>query len=560
MKNILLVLTVLFFANQINAQCTTDRDRVLIIGDSWAAFSWEFDAHNIAFDKYGLTDQKAYSTGGIYSANGEHDLSQNGTKARNYLTPIKKNLIIQAFEDHPHINIVHLSESGNDFLGDWDTTWTQSQIDVLTTEVYDSLMSIVDFLRAQRPGVKVLLSGYSFPNFEESINDLIVPSQHPFYNRWIDMKKPTFLQMNTLMKNMHAVFDTIAMNHSDIYFVDNKALMQYHFGQTYNLPYAPGGTYPPLTAPMPAGFIDYPSPLAAMNDYLGIKDAFHLGPQGFEYFMGNQTKKFYFDALRDYDTTTRAIALGSGSINGNGDIADTLLIGSVNSVEHKGYLTFVTPNFDASQAFGKVSLFLKRKSLQGTMPSDFDISIGLTSSYFGDSIELEAIDYSQVFAGGPDASCEVGSLSADDYWLRLDIHPLYFSFVPNDTIQVQLNFSSADSDPTQAFEFYLNEGSGNQPILDYHYYSNVGIEEVVENTSELSLTPNPTNDFTTLNFEQPITGTLRVFNSLGALVKTDYISNNSAYILNVNDLNKGMYIIQIIGNNKHTFASKLIID
>jgi hypothetical protein len=91
----------------------------MVLGDSWAAFSWEYAAHNINFDKFGLTDMEAYSTGvGVSPGNAGKELSQSGTEVRNYLTQDKKDAIAIAFLQYPEIEFVHISPAGNDFLGD----------------------------------------------------------------------------------------------------------------------------------------------------------------------------------------------------------------------------------------------------------------------------------------------------------------------------------------------------------------------------------------------------------------------------------------------------------
>lgn len=75
--------------------------------------------------------------------------------------------------------------------------------------------------------------------------------------------------------------------------------MQYLHGQLTPLEVAPGGTYAPLSVPMPLGDPSYPSPQTTMRDYLFFKDCFHLSTQGYKDLVGYQTQKFYHKFLMD---------------------------------------------------------------------------------------------------------------------------------------------------------------------------------------------------------------------------------------------------------------------
>lgn len=80
---------------------------------------------------------------------------------------------------------------------------------------------------------------------------------------------------------------------------------------------------------------------------------------------------------------------------------------------------------------------------------------------------------------------------------------------------------------------------------------------IVENSfiQNINLFPNPATDILNINLisEQPVNTTLNIFNSIGVLVKTEYISFNSGnnnYSVNINNLNSGLYFVEIISDNR----------
>lgn len=560
MKILTLILVCLLTVSSGHSQCYNTNKKVMVLGDSWAAFSWEYDSYSINFDKFGLTDVEAYSTGaGVSAGNADQELSQSGTEARNYLTQDKKDAIAIAFSQYPEIEFVHISLAGNDFLGDWDTTWTTSQIDAFSIPVIDSILSIVSYIESVKPDVTFLMSGYDYPNFEESINDFFIPNQHPFYARWNSMLQPSFAQINGMLRYVHAKVDSVSNQFPNMYFVDNAGLMQYRFGQTYNLPVAPGGSFPPMSVPFPGGDSTYPSPLVSMNSYPGFKDAFHLSPLGYEYFVENQTKEFYFEKLRDYDATVSAIALGSGSINENLVLSDSLFIGNVNDEENSGYLTFVLPTLDATKEIDHLSIFLKRKAKIGMSPiGSVPVNVGISRGSLGDGYSLDVNDYQTIFIENH-VACEVGSVAQNDYWYRLDLGPFQFAnYQSNDTLQIQINFSGLGDSANQAIQFYLNENNESQPFLDVHYGQLVSIENQQLSLS-IKLSPNPTDGYTFLDFQQRFSGMLKIYDISGKIVLSEQIVNQQNYKLDGSKFSKGLYILKATSKDNDTFESKLII-
>ncbi len=80
---------------------------------------------------------------------------------------------------------------------------------------------------------------------------------------------------------------------------------------------------------------------------------------------------------------------------------------------------------------------------------------------------------------------------------------------------------------------------------------------IAENSSfqNINLFPNPANDVVNINLisEQPVNTTINIYNSIGALLKTEFVSfhsGNNNYSLDINDLNSGLYFVEILGDNR----------
>ena len=74
------------------------------------------------------------------------------------------------------------------------------------------------------------------------------------------------------------------------------------------------------------------------------------------------------------------------------------------------------------------------------------------------------------------------------------------------------------------------------------------------NPNEVSIIPNPSSDF--IQIELPGNFKIRIFNTLGELLKEELIQSNSN--ISVSDLASGVYMISIINENQQVFQQKLI--
>ncbi len=64
---------------------------------------------------------------------------------------------------NPDVELVHLSIGGNDFLGQWNNTFTPAQEAALFQAITDDVEIIVDHILATAPSVLILWSSYDYP-------------------------------------------------------------------------------------------------------------------------------------------------------------------------------------------------------------------------------------------------------------------------------------------------------------------------------------------------------------------------------------------------------------
>lgn len=63
MKKTILISVITLFINNLNySQCNNEEPKMLILGDSWAYFSWTYDSYKENLERFGLSDKTAYST------------------------------------------------------------------------------------------------------------------------------------------------------------------------------------------------------------------------------------------------------------------------------------------------------------------------------------------------------------------------------------------------------------------------------------------------------------------------------------------------------------------
>ena len=91
------------------------------------------------------------------------------------------------------------------------------------------------------------------------------------------------------------------------------------------------------------------------------------------------------------------------------------------------------------------------------------------------------------------------------------------------------------------------------------FTNTVGIEENLKNGG-LTIYPNPFDYQTTINFEQELQDvTIKLIDVLGKEIKTLNYSG-SQIVIEKGEMNKGVYFVQVIDENKNVTTKKIIIQ
>lgn len=530
MYKYLILITIFIFTTYSNfAQCTeTDETKVLLVGDSWAFFMGVDQTIDRALAKWGHSHYKFFTNTVI---------AENGAETEDFLTPSKQAEIIAQLNAHPNIEVIHLSIGGNDLLGDWNVNFTQAQTDSLMDATEIPLLAVIDFLKTVKPGIRIIWSGYTYPNFAEVIEDAApFQTNHPFYNTWEGMGFPTFLQVNTLMDTVAKKMEIYAAGEPQVEYVNVTSILQYTFGQTSPLSVPPGGTYPPFTAPYPDGYPDYPSPKEAMRDYFLTKDCFHLSPKGFDDMIEYEIQKFYHKYLMDDQYFLAEGSTKNGSVSSNGNISTALMLG-----ENAGEIFTTALSFNTTMLpdtnLQAASIFLRRESLTGTNPISGNLQVKVINGNFGLSTDVEAVDFNTL-ADATDTPCLFGSNDGDGHWIRLDLPSTMLPYInQNDITQFLITAPSATGGVV-TFSDVSNPDFA--PVLNVTYSPyGVGIADEV-NQNGLTLYPNPTTGL--ISIETPKVNSIEVANILGETVLTPILKDGN---IDISSLPKGIYLLNL---------------
>lgn len=526
-KVVLFISLVLFKSISSYSQCNDDEQKMLVLGDSWAFFSWSNNSYNENFNRFGLSDKKAYSTA---------TLSVNGTKASNFFTPARIQELTDALNDNPSIEYIHFSLGGNDILGTYHVNNTSAQNSQDYFDLLTDIKSGIDIIHNINPNLKVFLSGYDYPNFEETIQNFVIPSQHPFYDKWGDMGQPTASQLNSVLIDVTNMFiDSVAV-WENVEFVSNLGLMQNTYGQSTPLSVAPGGTYAAGSLTVPNGLPNYPSPITSLN-FSGT-DSFHLNNNAYEHFIKRHFQEYYWEAVRNADVSILANdSTLNGTVSSIYSTSDSLSIGA-----EKGILTFNTSWLNPTQNISKASIFLKRETLSGNNLIGEELTLEIKSGHFGANVEIELDDYNST-ADASSAACTYGNVSENNSWMRIDIPNELIPYISNSgNIQFRLFYQNANAN--NYFNFYNSSNQNDQAILDLTYDGFVSIDEK-KIINQSIIYPNPFIDQINIKANKEIKS-IAIYDITGKIIENINSINSISYTKNTSTLMSGMYSLKVL--------------
>jgi lysophospholipase L1-like esterase len=534
MKRIpLLVLLSAFTALNAVGQCNEPTQRkVLLVGDSWAFFMGVDQTINTVLDRWGHSNYTYFTN---------LTLAENGAETDDFQTAEKQNEIAAQLTANPSIEVVHLSIGGNDVLGDWNIDFTQAQTDSLKDAVFARLVDVIEFIKSARPDIQILWSGYMYPNFGEVIASAApLSSSHPFYGTWEGMGFPTFLQINQILNDFSNQIETYVNSDPQLHFVKAPGLMQYTFGQNSPLLIAPGGTYPPLTQPLPYGDPSYPSPRNSMRDYLLTKDCFHLSAGGYRDMISYHTQKFYHKFLMNDQYFLSEGGSRDGSVTASGAVSTALKMGTLNGESFSTVLSFNTSGMDQSLVEA-AQIFLRRESLEGTNPISGTMQLKVVNGFFGTTVDVDAEDLTST-ADASGIPCRFGSNGGDGHWIKLRVPDELLPFITTDgTTQ----FILSAPDATGGVVTFTGAADPDfAPVLDVTFglTTNTPAEEQVHTPAAPSLYPNPTNGLLTIETDGVPVLEVQVIDLSG---RVQVRNNDRQYRVDLSGLPAGTYLVKL---------------
>jgi len=528
------------------------KTKVILIGDSWASFSWTYRAYRESMRKYGHADKldDGLRTTAI------------GGQGETFTAPIIVSKMQNRLRAEKDAQAVVIYLGGNDFMWAWDVgdPWEElaARWDYVTKR-YDTLITSI---RKVRPDIKIIFSSYDYTNF---VDPLINFSWNPYKDTWEGLGYPTPLQINEALNFIEVRrarwCDSIGVN-----YLNNMGLMQYTYGQKDPLPVWPYTPYPPRSVPFPGGDPRYPSPKEAMG-LLGI-DTYHLGAEGFTEIANNCMRQFLLPLFRNDPTATFQSDMQfdgwvtDGGVTGAGE----LRVGVTKEGKGvKGLLTFNTSAIPDNAVITDASVFVTRKIVVGGNPIQSAIFPGnghvdIIAGSFG-APSLEASDFN-ARADMEDAGCFVGQAYKNNYAFRVDVKTEALEHInKNGTTQFRVYFDKKNPDKNEMGVYY--NGSETEPYYAPYmdvYYTVDGGEEVerltLKQENGINLYPNPARDYLVIEGISPAeAASLTVYNSTGKPIQLALLqSGEGNYRLDTRALTSGSYFIQIPGKEgKHNF-------
>ncbi|MEM7482982.1 MAG: SGNH/GDSL hydrolase family protein [Acidobacteriota bacterium] len=262
--------------------------RVLLVGDSWAAFFWQTQALRQTFATHGYPE---FVEQGAVTA-------ISGSTAAEWTDPALLQLITDELAANPTIDIVQITLGGNDFLNGEPDGWYVGILDpeALYADIVADVATVVDHTLALDPDLQILVSGYDYPNFVESLGRILAFVCIPLWN---GMNQPDPTTLNQASLALGDEFDSLAATRERVDVIPHWGLMQFVVGD---------GAPPP-------GDPTQPSPIEAMALQ---SDCIHLSSAGYlavaeslwqSYYQQALTEPIFADGFEDGD-----VGAWSGSV------------------------------------------------------------------------------------------------------------------------------------------------------------------------------------------------------------------------------------------------------
>ncbi len=274
------------YANNSNVDKTT----ILVVGDSWAHLVCSNYSIPAVLRSKGLNkwtsnyhpDNKIHIAGC-----GKQGTVRIGAVTEEFLPSSKLGQRVSLIlKNDPSIKIVYLSIGGNDMFWYWDKEMTLDEGQSVFEDAYRNTKIIIEEMLSIRPDIKILISGYDYPNFTNKTDWNKIPLYRKFYN---DMKQPSVEELNSALEDFTIKMQGLA-NGDNVAYIHHLGLMLHYFGspehdikkQTLPLPEISDGKFKTLSVPKGNKI---PTPINALAKGRVIFDLFidpfHLSSRGY---------------------------------------------------------------------------------------------------------------------------------------------------------------------------------------------------------------------------------------------------------------------------------------
>jgi lysophospholipase L1-like esterase len=442
----------------------------MLLGDSWTHIMWDIKVYRDVFHQFGFGDilERGNNT------------AIGGTTAAYWAQPQNLAVVQNELIQNPTLDIVVLSIGGNDMLagilnGGWHTGLSPAAETALLDAIEANMQTIVNGIKAVRPDIEIVFSGYDYINLVETV---INNPSGPNALLWANLGQPNAEQINTAFVKLEQRKINIANADPRVHYVNATGLMQYVYGYPGIFPAffvpAPGLT-PPHYHPFPGGNITFPTPPVALAD--NGNDAIHLSNDGYRHLVINQVVGYFLNKFRgNFNASFRSEGgsndgwIRSDGATGTGNVR----VGDMGSNHlYRGIISFNTAAIPDNAIITGASIYLNRESLSGNNPFAGNNwgspVIDIKNGTFG-AAGIEIGD----FLANPDASnvgCFIGTCPKNGYTIRIDLQPSGYQHI-NKTgrTQFRLTFQIAHGSSNDYVQFHNGDQPGLlAPYMDVFY-------------------------------------------------------------------------------------------
>ena len=527
--------------------------RLLIAGDSWAQYMWDDGSHNEIFDRFGHAEKRALSRSlasypGPGYAGPEYAIS--GSEARQWVDAANYPWIANMVADlqaSPTIDRVLLSIGGNDVLagksgGGW---YKDMDLDVPGSEaalfdrIRDHTLQIMDAALAVRPGIRVILSSYDYPNFNTGFWCFVYacPKRRDL-SRDPNNALITDAELNAMMVEVEG--DRIGWTnaHARTDFDHAVGLMHHFYGDGVSPPLTlpRPGQVPPSYHPFPGGNPQRPSLRA---NFRSDPDPIHLDVEGYEYKIAHETEGIFLPLFRGNAAAT-FFSVGGGEDGWTDGAAlgtTAIRLGDDGAAPLRGIVSFDTSALPDDAEITQARLYLTREGATGTNPFSSGALgtpvVDVRTGTFG-APALEIADAGAA-ASATDAGWVIGSGLANGFALGIELKPAGLAAI-NRTGRTQFRVSFPQVGSSTGADYVaMSDGDVTAPpsgfpslaaymgtsalFLDVAYTIPVAVgERPRPGARVLPASPNPFRLSTSVRFELSRSGPVRleIFDVRGA--------------------------------------------